>query len=1223
MLMPPSPPKPRKGTIKPANLAVALGDYAGVTFHEGANEYLWWSPTWKVEGIVGTDAAGNPVVGDLTAKLPVQFVSGSIEAPVRPTVPKLKLSAKVSDPADDVEGETTLHIRLRWTRANGPIPVDDWHLPLLETMPWNDQQGRRAWTLMLDALHQLPEPFVDALGEVAIVRVKSLDIFNKATGIHWPFGRRAILISNDKMIGKLGNTPDITPADEAFVFTFIHELAHVVLADRAFGGDDRIARTLERLSIALKMKVEPWAFPGVHIVQFFLAPFFALLDGWFGDPPHDFVSDYAKITGWVVNRIDNPNWLVATTKTTLPDAATGLALLGNMSEVHLRNILLGTSKADPQLEAAGFVSAYASTDVHEDWAESIAYLAMPQAPRFTARNSDPKLFKQFGKRRNFFVAQGVWLEGHPEVVVGKWLNDWVDRNGLPFNDMRDWWVDFGRYVRTSGKAGTSHPIGPGGVAAQALAAARTTKAADPENQAGIGGGETHPFDDKAETELFVRFKEVAEQLRPFRDTWAPMLEALQDTLLRAEISPRDTTVFELLRTAELHGEGLRAIGYGVPDAKQGDLLIDSKPLPWLVTDSEKGVVRQILAALQGHDTESTPGPARYLWTPASKTRVWHRRIVEGGIPDLKSAMINIIRLWGEEKTANAGDFDDLPDFVDQLVEAWGLDARSFAGMAWREDRTDRAVLAYCHTHGDGLQTRPADFEPQPGDLMRFAKPDHWAVVTSLPKAPMLSAIGTGGDAGPVGEPLRAAKLLYGEALGTPQALWAPSSAPRLFLPKANAKSSMFFDINLAMGEAVRTVGLNSVEQAGGSVRAWAYQTWLSVLNLMLAKGATPEAAKACAHLMPASDASEVQVEAFILAHGALRTCGPAKAGDLIEWIGAKGEVRRGLAMATERDGRIVQLFSIDDDKNEFTVEDADIEPDGIRMVWQPSIEPRRLVLEPAVETFYGTSSSIMAWLDHVAKATGGVTKVDGEKVDLDPRSRTDAPTLLAASAPEWVRARIHNADGDGSLRARLGTLGLGIEAGEGLRTMPLGAWFGNEKSFGIVVQSTSDGLAHRVALFDTNGLRFALADGEEADWCWRPSAEPFAYTLPAVDGGYTNRNALLGTLEIWAAEEARTNAELFSDSDFLASPFLDPKLVRILEKGAEVPDWRTYLDAFGSGVRISGVGPGDFVSVNGRQGVMLAGGRVITPTPSGILRARELRALDWCWTPHPLRRSKV
>src|SRR4051812_8960688 len=98
MPTPLSPPKPRKGTIKPADLAVALGDYAGVTFHEGANEYLWWSPTWEVEGTVATDAANNPVAGDLTARLPVQFVSGSIEAPVRPTVPKLKLSAKVSDP---------------------------------------------------------------------------------------------------------------------------------------------------------------------------------------------------------------------------------------------------------------------------------------------------------------------------------------------------------------------------------------------------------------------------------------------------------------------------------------------------------------------------------------------------------------------------------------------------------------------------------------------------------------------------------------------------------------------------------------------------------------------------------------------------------------------------------------------------------------------------------------------------------------------------------------------------------------------------------------------------------------------------------------------------------------------------------------------------------------------------------------------------------------------
>ena len=112
-----------------------------------------------------------------------------VQAAARPTQSHAVLKGETLDKKFSAEAQ--LFSEIEWDRSS-PVPVDDWSAPpIAEGTPWNTQRGRRAWLLMMDVLYQLPDKFLDTLGQIYLVRTKEI-FWGKGTAMHWPFDRRAV-----------------------------------------------------------------------------------------------------------------------------------------------------------------------------------------------------------------------------------------------------------------------------------------------------------------------------------------------------------------------------------------------------------------------------------------------------------------------------------------------------------------------------------------------------------------------------------------------------------------------------------------------------------------------------------------------------------------------------------------------------------------------------------------------------------------------------------------------------------------------------------------------------------------------------------------------------------------------------------------------------------------------------------------------------------------------
>lgn len=566
--------------------------------------------------------------------------------------------------------------RLLYGRAlnqPGPVLIDDFQLPGLHTIRWNDPKGRRAALLIQEALAQMPPEFLSAVGEVAVVRVQKLP--DEKTGMHLPLLENAVFIADELVVGLDETAQAPTENDQIFVEALVHELAHVALTNAALppGNRDRlllVGLTLAALNTAGATGGWSLLVPAGYVYLRYFSPI----------AQRDVCTDYAEIAGWVINNPD-PLGLFWRKLTVRPNVVTGLKLFGQLVGLRNENLLYIPMPAPkdvlPYYQRRGLYSTYARTDVHEDFAESLLAIALDDSFAHAP---------EFRKRREFILKMGVWPKSWPAIEAGKILA----ARGAHMNEFA---VFFGNY------AGKPRYEKPRLIVKQLESAAATSE--DESSHRGEGYGTRYPDLDVLadEARLAGALQRITAMQHEIEEEAAPAREIARTEIDALEYPPRGASDVALLRALECHGDGLQAVGAIRP----GDLLFDAEAKPYLAVSATRlmGEIR-----IDGKGRAKMPDLAklRYAWRPDRHAR-----------RDLSAPLIELIQLWGEEEPSAAG------AFVAKVLDAHGIRHRNLRGA------DDEGAIAYLGPRG--LQKMPVPLEP--GDVVRFRRGRVWGVCTRV------------------------------------------------------------------------------------------------------------------------------------------------------------------------------------------------------------------------------------------------------------------------------------------------------------------------------------------------------------------------------------------------------------------------------------------------------------------------------------------------------------
>jgi|GEM_PF-5375153 len=710
----------------------------------------------------------------------------------------------------------------------GPPPgdvhlVDDYSLHgFFQSTPWNDRHGRRAVLLMIETLWQLPPQFLRAVGQVAVVRVPTLTRERNPAwvtrGLHLPFLRRAILISDEDTVQRLDpEAGEFTDEDRRFVQTFIHELAHVALANEAIPYWERLA-LIVGLHAALVGAPFTQGVPLAVLAGAVYTRYYSPV------APHDLVSEYAKVTGWVVNN-PNPLSFLWNDTTALPNAVTGLALLGKHVGLRNRNrpilpILFGPDGkhvplSDDEIERMyrqkGFATSYAGTDVHEDFADALAAIALHEPVASTPA---------FAARREFIVRKGFWPETWDPVKPGAVLDRWAKDNGRPLPNVYEWAVHFGNFagrLRNPNRLVIQPPLKPrklppGGspVTISAMAVGETDPESpareepaqvgapgDPDAWMGEGGGGEYSWDEETGEALrmYQALEEVSAHQEAHSEVLEPALVRAREEIAALEVPLREGTVLELLRTAECHGGGVLFLGAkGVAEAEDaielpevraepGDLVVADGGTVYVVVRADaEGRIRQLAGEPEITEAGKVRPLAvrgkslRYHWRPARERRRW----AEPGAPrgeyaDLDAALVHLVRLWGRTEAERGRDLSVAGNLAAEVLDAAGIRHRGL------RDRDRDGVHEYLDGFGEGVRPFGKEDSPEPavGDLVRLRREGFWGVCTRVHGPGLaLDVLFQGGLRGHAGEEEDAVTLQHAVEPGRIGHLWRPSGTRR-------------------------------------------------------------------------------------------------------------------------------------------------------------------------------------------------------------------------------------------------------------------------------------------------------------------------------------------------------------------------------------------------------------------------------------------------------------
>jgi len=699
-------------------------------------------------------------------------------------------------------GEARVHIMINWGMPDdGPVLVDNWSTPQAGTSgtPWNTILGRRAWLIMMDILHQMPPTFLKSIGQVAMVRAEGTYFGgNKSSATHWPFDRRAVIYPNS-FISDLTPSNEFTDYDRDFAETFVHELAHAVLTKRGFTDSEKFLRALGELTGWVNWII------GMP-VRFLISP----LSFLFKDhpPPRDFLSDYAQATGWVVNAVHRNNlfWGMFH-ETALPNILSGSFIIGRNPWYHLRNIHLPDKFTKENMRLAGFPPNnpwdYPATDVHEDFACSLVYLAF---------NPDwEKKRPRFKSRAEFFYKHKIWTKGK-SLELGNYLNAWAlaQRKSNPKHKLpsvNNWAVHFGPYAGKPGNE-SADPLPPGwrvtprkGMKASSVSlATETAEDPDIQNAEDIESSDDVDEDEKdysqgegfeADSPFDDSFNEVYQQIQSFdafqeanarfEKEVEPTIKAISDALSGVEIPAMGELPVHFLRLCETLGEGLRpcTCDARTQGCQVGDLIIDKVGnVSAVVSVDEEGLVNTIAGMSDDADEpakEFNEKNWRFIWRPNAKHREW-QSARDIHYRDLNFAMRHLIGLWGETVSPVKRDLSLGASLLAEVLDAAGIIISGLKPAKWWEDWLLKDVEEFCGKYGAGIQELK-DVELKVGDVVRLTKPDRLGVVVRI-REESVDLLVNGGDAeGAFGEEYDAAKMLHAFELKHVSWVWHPSGKP--------------------------------------------------------------------------------------------------------------------------------------------------------------------------------------------------------------------------------------------------------------------------------------------------------------------------------------------------------------------------------------------------------------------------------------------------------------
>jgi hypothetical protein len=510
---------------------------------------------------------------------------------------------------------------------------------------------------------------------------------------------------------------------------------------------------------------------------------FSLLFNANNPPDRDFLSDYADATGWVINAIKWGNPFLGMLQTQSPDVITGLKLVGRNPLVHLRNIHLPDNFNARDLTKAGFPPdesdpLYAATDVHEDWACSLTYLAF---------NPDwQKKLPQFKSRAEFFYKHKIWNPGD-SVKCGGYLNKWAEGNGYPAPDATKWAVYFGPYagkvpkpkkMARKMKALSVEEVGEG-------------QEDDPESYLGEGGEQVtsaNPFEEdfkdlQQQAGLFSKYQAADDR---FVDSISPILAATTPILSSLDISPRDGSAIEFLRIAEVHGDGVTCLAANAKTVSYtvGDFVMDANADIWIIVEVDRaGTIKRLAGSPSSgdhlpKDLAYDSKLIKYTWRMQSAKRAWPVNPNAKSIK-LDAALTAMIMCWGQTVSDGKRDLSLPANLLAEMLDAANV---IIPRLTPRSSNWSLEELKdFCAGYGAGIKTVSADTVPADGDVVCLSKPPRLGVMTrakSDTAGP--DALVNGGDhIGLVGEDQDAAKLIHNFNPSLIQWFWSPSNEKKV------------------------------------------------------------------------------------------------------------------------------------------------------------------------------------------------------------------------------------------------------------------------------------------------------------------------------------------------------------------------------------------------------------------------------------------------------------
>lgn len=223
---------------------------------------------------------------------------------------------------------------------------------------------------------------------------------------------------------------------------------------------------------------------------------------------------------------------------------------------------------------------------------------------------------------------------------------------------------------------------------------------------------------------------------------------------------------ELLRTLEMHGEGLRPFD-DAASALVGDVLIGTDRSVWIVASTD---AKGHITGMSGAPRRPRPGAIALTWRPSRAERVWLQpgQQAAPGYRDLSQAMRHIVRLWG---TANGERGIAATQLLIDILAAPGTAVMPGDLDAFFDDAE---LVAFCEKRG-GMSKYSAGAVTA-GDVLRLAGPARWAIVTraSRPDAAPVDLLVPGFRPGTVAEPRQTRQVVRGYVPTSADQFWRPA-----------------------------------------------------------------------------------------------------------------------------------------------------------------------------------------------------------------------------------------------------------------------------------------------------------------------------------------------------------------------------------------------------------------------------------------------------------------